>query len=207
MAYSKFTDLKKIIQTFGLQAERTMLFPDKPKMIEPSTWLKESMSIAIEVLGIDSEKERSERLVHPILAEIARINKGEITVYSGHELNVDKSLGLNGECDYLLSLGKKVIQFIDTPIFSVVEAKRQDMELGISQSLAQLIGAQRYNLNDGKNISVLYGAATDGYKWQFIRLTDKTISIDANIYLLNDLPLLLGVLQYAFDDCKKFGIQ
>ncbi|NJN35410.1 MAG: hypothetical protein HC817_15280 [Saprospiraceae bacterium] len=139
-----------MIQTFDLKAERTTLFSHNLKPIEPSLWLKESLEIAIEILGIDSEKERSERLVHPILAEIARINKGEITVYSGHELNVDKQLGLNGECDYLLSLGKKVIQFIDSPIFSVVEAKRQDMELGISQSLAQLIGAQRYNLNDGK---------------------------------------------------------
>jgi hypothetical protein len=203
MAYSKFTDLKKVIQTFGLQAERTALFSKKPTLIEPSTWLIETLEIAIEVLGIDSEKERSERLVHPVLAEIAKINKGEITIYSGHELNVDKSLGLNGECDYLLSLGKKVIQFIDTPVFSVVEAKKQDMELGISQSLAQLIGAQRYNQNDGKNITTLYGATTDGYKWQFIRLRDKQLSIDENTYLLSDLPILLGVLQSIIDDCKK----
>jgi hypothetical protein len=77
------------------------------------------------------------------------------------------------------------------------------MELGISQSLAQLVGAQRYNLNDGKNVPVLYGAATDGYKWQFLRLRGQEIAIDEQVYLLNDLSQLLGVLQMVFDDCKK----
>jgi hypothetical protein len=202
MAYSKFIDLKKTVQQFELQAERAKLFPSEIVVINPSSWLKETIAIAFDILGVDSEKERSERLVHPILTEMAVINKGEITIYSGHELNVDKNLGLNGECDYMLSLGRKVIDYIDAPIFSIVEAKKQNFELGTSQSVAQLIGAQRFNEKEGKPLSLLFGAATDGVKWRFFRLEGKKLSIDTDYYTIENIPKLLGVLQYIIDICR-----
>ena len=206
MAYSKFNDLRKLVQQFGLSTERDALFPTDLITIQPSSWLKETIDLAFDLLGVDSEKERSERLVTPVLTEIAKINKGQITIYSGHELNVDKSLGLNGECDYLLSLGKKVLDYVDTPIFSIVEAKKQDMELGTAQCTAQLIGAQRYNEADGKKIPFLYGAATDGIKWRFIKLENTVLTIEPNYYVVENLPKLLGVLQFIFDDCSKSNL-
>jgi hypothetical protein len=202
MAYSKFIDLKKTVQQFELQAERAKLFPSEVTVITPSSWLKETIAIAFDILGVDSEKERSERLVHPILTEMAVINKGEITIYSGHELNVDKNLGLNGECDYMLSLGRKVIDYIDAPIFSIVEAKKQNFELGTSQSVAQLVGAQRFNEKEGKSLSLLFGAATDGVKWRFFKLEGKKLSIDTDYYTIENIPKLLGVLQYIIDNCR-----
>lgn len=202
MAYSKFIDLKKTVQQFELQAESTKLFSSEITTIAPSAWLKETIAISFDIPGVDSEKERSERLVHPILTEVAVINKGEITIYSGHDLNVDKSLGLNGECDYMLSLGRKVIDYIDAPIFSIVEAKKQNFELGISQSVVQLIGAQRLNEKEGKPLSVLFGAATDGVKWRFFKLEGKKLSIDTDYYTLENIPKLLGVLQSIIDTCK-----
>ena len=203
MAYKNFKDLKKLVQQFGLTTERNDFFPNDLKPIKPSAWLTESIDLAFNVLGIDSEKERSERLVAPVLTEIAKNNNGQITIYSGHELNVDKALGLNGECDYLLSLGKKVLDYVDSPIFSIVEAKKQDMELGTAQCTAQLIGAKRYNEADGKQIPFLYGAATDGIKWRFIKLENNVLTIEPNYYVVENLPKLLSVLQFIFDDCFR----
>ena len=130
MAYSNFNSLKKVEKQLGLTIKGGYFFSfDKIVPLEPSDWLYESIKRA-ERQGYDSEKERSERIVWPILSELSNLNGLGITIYSGHELNVDKSLGLNGECDFLLALGQKVIQMVQSPLFSVVEAKRQDPCLG-----------------------------------------------------------------------------
>lgn len=203
MAYSSFTKLKKVIKHFDINVESDSLFSKSDlKPIEPSEWLKISIQRGYE-MGFESEKERSERLVHPILSELSTINNRQITVYSGHDLDVDKDNGLNGETDYLIVLGKKVIDFISTPLISVVEAKRQDMEHGTAQCTAQMIGATRYNKADGVDLPYIYGVTTDGEKWRFLRLKDNTLRIHEQLYYLSELPTLLSVLQFLIDDCKK----
>ena len=206
MAYSNFTKLKKVKTLFGISVESENLFDmESVKPIEPSEWLKETISFGYD-LGYETEKERSERLVSPILTELNRINKRQVTVYSGRELEVDKELGLNGETDYLLALGKKPIDFIATPLFSVVEAKKQDMEHGTAQCAAQMIGATRYNIADGVDLPYLYGATTDGEKWRFLRLKDNMLRIHERVFYLDDLPNLLGMMQAIIKDCQTFKI-
>ena len=202
-SYSKYTDLKKVTQAFGLQLKRASLFADMIHEIEPSAWLIECIRLAYKA-GFDSEKERSERLVSPVLTSLLSINDNELTIYSGHQLNVDKSRGLTGECDYLLSLGKKVIEVVQTPIFTVVEAKRQDMVWGTAQCAAQLVGANLYNISDNVNLPYLYGATTDGIEWRFLKLENNVLTIAEEISSVEKLPKLLGQLQFLIDDCKKF---
>jgi hypothetical protein len=203
MGYSSFSNLKKVVQNFGITVESTSFFEDSEiQGIIPSDWLVGTIERA-NYLGFDSEKERSERLVSPILSELAMINKGQITIYSGHELNVDKDLGLVGECDYLLTLGKKVLDFIHTPIFSIVEAKKQDIDYGTAQCTAQMIGAKRYNEEDGNSTALIYGATTDGEKWRFFRLIDKNLQIHQTFYYTKEINFLLGVLQFILNDCEK----
>jgi hypothetical protein len=206
MAYSSFTKLKKVIQRFGISVEREDLFSKNDiTPIQPSEWLKQSIELGY-LMGYESEKERSERLVSPILAELTRLNQRQITIYSGHDLEVDKALGLNGETDYLMVLGKKPLDYITTPLFSVVEAKRQDMEHGTAQCTAQMIGAVRYNEADGVVLPYIYGATTDGEKWRFLRFKDNTLRIHERIFYLDDLPNLLGFIQHLIEDCKKMTI-
>lgn len=124
-------------------------------------------------------------------------------MYSGHELNVKKEEDLNGECDYLLTMGDKIPDYVDRPIFSVVEAKKQDFDLGTGQCAAQLIGAKLYNEQENNQTPFLYGAATDGVKWRFLKFENNTFYIDSKYYVTDNLPELLGVLQYIYEDCKK----
>ena len=204
MAYSKFNDLKKVQKLFGIDIRRALIFDEsKIENTVPSGWLVESMRRA-QMQGFDSEKERSERIIAPILTELIMINENELTIYSGHELNVDRALGLNGECDYLLALGRKVVELVQSPIFSVVEAKRQDMVWGAAQCAAQMVGALRYNKLDGKEIPYVYGATTDGIKWQFMKLEDSILSIHSDLVLTNQMSNLLGILQFILSDCKQF---
>ena len=206
MAYSNFNNLKKVQNVLGLKLIKGELYDATTiQRVKPSDWLKESIVRAQE-MGYNSEKERSERLISPVLSDLSKNNIAQLTIYSGHELNVDKHLGLNGECDFLLALGRKVIQVVDSPIFSVVEAKRQDINWGTAQCAAQLVGAAKYNEMDGKNIPYLYGGITDGVKWNFIKLEGLNLVVDERDVVFSDMALVLGIIQFFLDDCKKFGI-
>ncbi|MEN0049731.1 MAG: hypothetical protein AAF806_21905, partial [Bacteroidota bacterium] len=193
LSYSKFKNLKQVSKQFSLKLRGVDLFTDVIT-VSPSDILLQNIEAAHK-LRFGSEKERSERLVAPILAELSKINDYQITIYSGRELNVDPENGLNGECDYLLSFGK-IMEIIEAPVFTAVEAKKNDQDYGIAQCAAQLVGVQKYNQAEGYEIPVLYGCSTTGTEWKFMKLEGDTLFIDSNIYPIDELPKLLGVLQY-----------
>jgi hypothetical protein len=114
--------------------------------------------------------------------------------------------------------------FMDAPIISLAESKDEDMEWGIAQCAAQLYGAKLFNEAENKNIPILYGCATDGVEWQFMRFENNIFYLDNKVY--TDLKEILGVwhfivrlyLKYNFiiraylnftmwELVNKFGIQ
>jgi len=193
MAYSDFT-LSRLIQEFDVEiiGERSMFADAQP--VEPSTWLIESLKRANNT-GFGSEKSRSERLVSPILLELSNQNQDAFAIISGANLDVDLSHGLNGECDFILSF-TRLQDLVRAPIFCINEAKKQDIELGTAQCAAQLLGASLLNKREGKHIPVLYGCATTGIEWRFLRFEQQVFILDETRYLISDLPKLLGVLQF-----------
>lgn len=193
MAYSDYT-LLQLEEEFGLKNQVISLFHNTMP-IAPSDWLLNLLQMAQE-LPIRSEKAKSESIVMPILLELRNKNEKYFTIYSGDNLNVDEKL--KGECDFILS--KDTHSFdVNFPIIQVVEAKKNDVEIGIPQCAAQMLGAQKYNEKRGnKGLKVVYGCVTTGDSWVFMRLTDK-IEIDMRKYYLGNLPELLGVFQHIID--------
>ena len=62
MAYSSFNNLTKVESQLGLTIQRGSIFDSNTIIpIQPSAWLIESLWRA-QLMGFDSEKERSERL-------------------------------------------------------------------------------------------------------------------------------------------------
>ena len=203
MPYSNFKKMQQVVTKFGLSIQRHELFGANIAPVEPSQVLLAVLERGKKI-GFTSEKERSERLVSPVLTEVVELNNYQITLYSGHELEVDAENGLKGECDYLMSLGSKALEVIEAPIFSVVEAKKEDMEYGTAQSIAQSIGIQRFNAQRGIFFPYTYGCATDGLQWRFFKLTDKIVHLDTKTYLLSELSQILGIFLFIFEDCKHF---
>ncbi len=197
MAYIDFT-LDIIEEKFGIQNQIKSLF-DNPKPVEPSEWLSASLNNAKD-LPIRSEKARSEMIVAPILLELRNRNDKYFTIYSGDTLNADEKQGLKGECDFILtkSTGSFNINF---PIIQIVEAKKNDIEFGIPQCAAQLIGAKIFNKNKGIDLKYVYGCVTTGKEWQFMCLNDD-LYIDDKTYNLAQLTELLGVFQEIIDYYK-----
>jgi hypothetical protein len=197
MAYSDFT-LEAVVEQFGLVEKNEALFATV-QPIPASDWLTETLSIS-QKMGLRSgtEKARSEFIIVPILLELERRNPNQLMIYSGKTMDVDKSRGLNGECDFIVSKGEAT-RVIQAPIFSLVEAKKQDIDLGLGQCVAQMIGATLFNQQREKNIETIYGCVTTGEIWQFLKLTNPYLTVDTRLYFLTELETILGIFQAILD--------
>jgi len=185
MAYKDFT-LLDLRDKFQIENKVTNLFDDtKLEPILLSDFLKQQLEEAQE-LPIKSEKARSELIISPILLELRRINNKFFTIYSGDSLIVDRDKGLTGECDFIIA--KDTGSFsINLPILTIVEAKRQNIELGINQCAAQLYGAYLFNKKSGRELKKIYGCVTTADDWKFMKLEGSTIEIDKSTYYKSEL--------------------
>ena len=193
MAYSDFK-LSEIIQKFELTLnEVSGLFGDVPEEESSdllTTILKENVDLAV---SINTEKARSEMIISPILLELRRKLNNEISLFSGVDFNVDNQQGLNGFCDFLISLSKEQL-FVRAPVITLVESKNENLKSGLAQCIAEMLAAQLFNEQKQNQIKIVYGAVTIGTIWQFLKLEDKTISIDLTEYYIKDVKKILGIL-------------
>jgi hypothetical protein len=54
-----------------------------------------------------------------------------------------------------------------------------------------MYGAKLYNEAEHKDITIIYGCATDGVEWQFMRFENDTFFVDNKVY--TDLREILGL--------------
>jgi hypothetical protein len=169
MSYSDFTidDLKEKFQLEWIEDQQLFSkIPDYPVSTELLVWLGKFLPLA---LAIDTEKARSEFIIAPILAEL-KLNLKEISLFSGIEFNVDKTLGLNGRCDFIISKSKE--QYcLTAPILVMVEAKNDNIKSGIPQCGSEMVAAQRFNAEKQNEIETIYGCVSTGTNWRFLKLT------------------------------------
>jgi len=192
MAYSDYT-LSEIKEKFQLIIEaETNLFPDvKEEKISDSLSeiLKENIPLA---LAIHTEKARSEMIVTPVLIELRKILNHRISLFSGVEFNVDKEKGLNGVCDYIISLSKEQF-YVSAPVISIVEAKNDNIKSGLAQCAAEMIASGIFNKQKGSQIKTMYGIVTTGSNWRFLKL-DDLLYIDVKEYYIEQLGKIMGIM-------------
>jgi hypothetical protein len=196
MGYSNFRKISQVTNKFGLKHEFGILFT-KPKPVKPSRWLRETLDIAHDV-PLTNEKVKAERLISPVLVEVARAFKPKITLFSGEELVVNPSDDLSGACDFFFALHPPKME-MEAPLISLVEAKDEDMDWGIGQCAAQMYAAKLFNEREGKNIPTIYGCATTGYQWQFLKLDDDKFIVENIVY--TDMSQILGVWFQLIERC------
>jgi hypothetical protein len=196
MAYSDFK-LGELIKTFGLTiSESSGLFANVPEVDYSdilATLLQENVDLAV---SINTEKARSEMIIAPILLELRRKFNYEIGLFSGVDFNVDSERGLNGFCDFIISLSKEQL-LVRAPVITIVESKNENLNIGLGQCVAEMIAAQLFNQKEENEIPLIYGAVTIGTIWQFLKLKDKTIFIDLSQYYIKDIKKILGILSSA----------
>lgn len=191
MTYSDFT-LESVSKAFHLKLGRAALFPQATAVDVPS-WLTDALARG-RPFALGSEKARSEFLVAPILTAWIEQSSMPLTISSGQRLDVDAEKGLTGECDFILSKTPP-IPFLQTPIITIVEAKKHDIEAGFGQCAAQMVGARLFNERAQTPVKQIAGCVTNGENWHFMLLTDTLLVIDRQRYYLDNLARLLGALK------------
>ncbi|OCR01041.1 hypothetical protein BCD67_16835 [Oscillatoriales cyanobacterium USR001] len=194
MPYSQFTTITKVKEAFNLTTIEGIRFLPEIVPIQPSNTLaatlEETLPLAV---ATGSEKARSELIISPVLVEVRRLLNRQISIFSGEDFNVDESLGLNGRCDFLISLSTEQLA-IEAPAIVIVEAKQADLKTGISQCVAEMVAAQKFNEAKQKPLPILYGSVSNGLQWQFLKLSGFEVTIDLNIYSLPPVEQILGFL-------------
>lgn len=190
MGYSNYKNLRQTLKKLALEKIDVYLFPSIT-LVQPSEWLQQALSMA-KRMPLTNEKSKSERIISPILSEIALQYESQITLFSGEDLPVDAERDLSGECDFFFAKHPKK-NVMQAPIITLVEAKDEDFEYGQAQCIAQMYAAQRFNLQEGRDISYIYGCAVTGGEWKFLRLEKEQIFIDNETYYLDNLPKILGI--------------
>jgi len=194
MSYSKFTNLE-LKREFGVSQEfGENLFSHYPPQ-KPSRLLTEFLDEYVAfALGQGTEKARSEYIIAPVLGEIRKISKNQVSVFSGIEFNVDRKHKLTGVCDFLISRSPYQTA-LESPVVVAVEAKRQDFELGINQCIAEMIAARMFNEKNGQQIDKIYGCVTTGDVWRFLVLEDNLAKIETVSFdVREDIERILGII-------------
>jgi hypothetical protein len=197
MAFSDFT-LFTVKQKFNLNfTEKINLFASVPPISVSQnlqTILEENTVLA---LASNTEKARSEMLITPILIELRRILDHKISLFSGISFNIDQALGLNGNCDYIISQSPELL-ILEAPVITLVEAKKEDLNIGLGQCLAEMVAAQIFNQQYNQAVKAIYGVITSGTNWRFLKLEGTHAFIDLSEYYLQDITKILGILASAF---------
>ena len=193
MAYSDFT-LSSVKKKFQLNlVEQSNLFQDSPEL-QPSPLLQEILQDNLPLaLASNTEKSRSEMIIAPILIDLRKYFNKHIAVFSGINFTVDSDQGLNGMCDFLISYSDELL-LVTAPIITLVEAKKEDLNVGLGQCIAEMIAAQRFNQQEENQISEIYGTVTSGTVWKFLKLEKNNVFIDLTEYYIQDLAKILGIL-------------
>lgn len=191
MSYTDF-DIPKVEKELGLKVKNRIL-SWQIEFIEPVNWLVEALIRGGET-ALVSEKARSEFLVAPVLLAVREITENRVQVFSGQTLNVDVNLGLTGECDFILSKTEPT-PILREPIMAVVEAKKNDIELGLGQCIAQMVAARIFNLRKGNDFKEIFGCVTTGETWQFLKLEETEVIVDTNRFFISEIGKILGVFK------------
>ena len=126
--------------------------------VELSAWLRQSVEMGLAV-GIGNERARAERLVSPVLLALCARNDRTFSVYSAAVAGTAQGIG--GHHGFTCSLNR-LPDFIQAPVFLVVDTCYRETDEELLPLLQQLIAARRLNETGGNPTQPLYGCSTTG---------------------------------------------
>ena len=202
MPYSQFT-LAKVKKDFGLRIiEGVRFFPDIVTPVAPSDRLKSALEDLTWAIAVGSEKAKSEGIIYPILQEVRRHYNAQISLFSGQDFTVDEPRGLSGYVDFLISRSPEQLE-IEAPVLIIGEAKRDSLNSGLGQCIAEMYAAQQFNQANQTSVSTVYGCITNATQWRFLQIEDQTVTIDLSDYPLPPVESILGFLMWIVEQSRS----
>lgn len=193
MAYSNWT-LEAVKKAFQLEEVNAPGIFSNIEPVEPSAHLATALARNVPLaFAIGTEKAKSELIVSAVLVELWEHFDRSISFFSGIDFNVDAENGLTGVCDFLVSLSPAQFH-LEAPVIALVEAKRDNLTVGLGQCVAEMVAAQRFNAERKNDTPCVYGTITSGIDWIFLKLEGKKLQIDMAAYTIERCDKILGLL-------------
>ena len=206
MAFSDFKTLTEVQKRFEIR-DSASDFVSGDNLLSPSEQFLQGLAFARQHLNVfRSEAARCEAIIYPILLESYKAYAERYMLWIREPLAYDGVL--SGTPDYFVAtrseLGKNVV---GTPLVMVVEAKKNDFEIGWGQCLAAMIAAQKINTQEINRNAMfpVYGIVTDGVLWQFGKLVGDTFTENLTPFSLGDVPRLFGAINTVFKAAQNGG--
>ena len=212
MAFSDFKTLTEVQKRFEIR-DSASDFVSGDNLLSPSEQFLQGLAFARQHLNVfRSEAARCEAIIYPILLENYKAYAERYMLWIREPLVYDGIL--SGTPDYFVAtrseLGKNVV---GTPVVMVVEAKKNDFEIGWGQCLAAMIAAQKINAQEINAQKInreamfpVYGIVTDGVSWQFGKLAGDTFTENLTPFSLGDVPRLFGAIDTVFKAVQNGSI-
>ncbi len=193
MAFSDFKTISDVQEKFKIKYENDNIFFVEDR--EPSEQFISEFEFSKKYIDVfESEGSRCEIVIFPILKEVYKDYAENYGLWVRKSIKYDDIL--NGTPDYLIATRSELgLTVLGSPMVMLVEAKKNDFELGWGQCLAELVAAQRIN---GDPDFPVYGIVTDGILWQFGRLAGDVYTRNSANYSLDNLPILFGAMDSVF---------
>lgn len=188
--FSKIFELKiepkDLANYFGyLFARKKLNLSQYQKDLDRIRQLKERIEEVLPYASLSSEAARREILISPLIIDLVHYTKSEIFI----EYSIKVSEQLQGYLDYFLENVNNLL---------VIEAKKEDLDYGMTQLIAELIALEQWQEN--KEQSYLIGAVTTGKIWEFARLNRKQRQIEQGLEsyrVPEDIEPLMRILVQA----------
>jgi hypothetical protein len=192
VAFRDFT-FPNVLVDLGLTLTEEDLFGSIEPLSLSAAFLQRMRAGADLGVALHNEKARSEFIIAPLLLELKFGLGQKVGVFSGVELDVDASRGLNGICDFVLTRSPRQT-ILTAPVLAVVEAKNDTLRNGLGQCIAATVAAREYNAMEKRPPAPVYGAMTRGTLWRFLRLDGSAVTLDAHEYQIAEPGRILAIL-------------
>ena len=181
--FSLRIEAKDLAREFGYGFERSWLnLPQYDGELDRMEATRSRITEALPYVSLSTETARREILIAPLILDLVHYTKSELKI----EYAIQVSEQLQGTLDYLLENQDNLL---------VVEAKKEDLDYGLTQLVAEMIALDRWENSSDR--THLVGAITTGKIWEFATLdrTSKIIQQGLNSYRVpEDIEMLVRIL-------------
>ncbi len=194
MAFSDFKTIPDVQKKFGIRHIENDFIKIEEGLSPSEQFLKELEFSRQYIPVLASEGARCEAVIYPILREVYKAYATNYALWIKEPLAYDETL--SGTPDYFVATRSELgMLIVGTPLIMLVEAKKNDFELGWGQCLAELVAAQKINADADVPV---HGIVSDGRSWEFGYLIGDSFTRNRTSFSVDDLPTLFGAVDFVF---------
>lgn len=158
--FSKYFEMgilaEDLAQDFGYSFTRQQLnLSQYQGELEKVIELKKRIEETLPYVSLVNETARREILISPIIIDLIYYTKSQVKI----EYQIKVNEQLQGYLDYLIQKNNNLL---------VIEAKKADLDYGMTQLISELIALDKWQENQQQ--TYIIGAVTTGKVWEFAQL-------------------------------------